>query len=83
MIARRGCPNNIIDDNGKNCISDETQSFDTNLEINWDLNLPLAPWYGESFKRLVRCTKTLLKKDLQNYRLSYDEMQAVFCLNSR
>ena len=83
MIARRGCPNNIIDDNEKNCISDETQSFATNLGINWDLNLPLAPWHGGSFERLVRCTRTLLKKDLQNYRLSYDEMQAVFCLNSR
>ena len=34
MIARRGCPNNIIGDNGKNCVSDETQSFATNLGIN-------------------------------------------------
>ena len=88
MIARRGCPNNIIGDNEKNCISDETQSFATNLGINWDLNLTLnitlrAPWHGGSFERLVRCTKTLLKKDLKNYRLSYDEMQAVFCSNSR
>ena len=35
MIARRGCPNNIISDNGKSFISDETQSFATNLGINW------------------------------------------------
>ena len=37
MIARRGCPNN---DNVKNFIFDETQSFATNLGINWDLNSP-------------------------------------------
>ena len=61
MIARRGCPNNIISDNGKNFISVETQSFATNLGIKWDLNLPLAPWHGGFFERLVRSTKTLLE----------------------
>ena len=70
MIAKRGCPNNVISDNAKNFISDETQSFATNLGVNWDLNLPLSPWNGGFFERLVRSTKTLLKKDLQNYRLS-------------
>ena len=53
MIARRGCPNNMISDNGK----------------NWDLNLPFVPWHRGFFKHLARSTKTLLKKDLQNYRL--------------
>ena len=61
----------------KNFISDETQSFATSLGSNWDLNLPLAPWHGGLFERLVRSTKTLLKKDLQNYRLSCDQMQTV------
>ena len=35
---------------------------------------------GKNFvsdETLVRSTKTLLKKNLQNYRLSYDEMQTV------
>ena len=77
MIARRGCPNNIISDKGKKNISVETQSFATNLGIKWDLNLPLASWHGEFFERLVRSTKILLKKNLQNCRLSYDEMQTV------
>ena len=34
MIARRGCQNNVISDNGKHFISDETQSLVTNLGIN-------------------------------------------------
>ena len=55
MIARRGYPNNIISDNGKNFISGETQFFATNLGINWDLNLPLAPRHV--FERLIRSTK--------------------------
>ena len=53
MIARRGCPNNMISDNGK----------------NWDLNLPFVPWHRWFFKHLARSTKTLLKKAFQNYRL--------------
>ena len=43
MIARKGCPNNRISDIGKNLISDEIKSFATNLEINWDFDLTLAP----------------------------------------
>ena len=77
MIVRSGCPINMISDNGKSFISDETQLFTTNLKIYWDVNLPLASWYGEFFKHLVRSTKTLLKKDLQNYRLKENEMQTV------
>ena len=80
MIARKGFPNNIISEktlNGENFISDETQSFATNPGIDQDLNLPLAPWHERFFDRLVRSTKTLLKKDLQNYRLSYNQIQTV------
>ena len=78
MIIRRRCPNNIISYNGKDFISDETQSFGTNLGINWYLNLLIALGQGGFFERLVRSTKTLLKKDLQNSRLRYNEMQSVF-----
>ena len=77
MIARKGFPSNRISFNGKKIISDETQSFATNLGINWDLNLPFAPWHGGFFEHLFRSTKALLTKDLQNYRLSYDEIQIV------
>ena len=66
MIARVVCPNNITSNNGKNFISDETWLFAINLGINWDLNLPLAPWHEGFFECLVRTTKTLLKNNLQN-----------------
>ena len=83
MIARRGYPNNIISDNGRNFISDESQSFATNQGINWDLNLPLAPWHGGFFESLARSTKTLLRKDLQNYIDLVMMKRKLFCLKSK
>ena len=41
------------------------------------MNLPLAPWYGGFFERLVKSVKDLLIKDLKGSRLSYEEMQTV------
>ena len=45
FISRRGCPSNIISDNGKN-LSQETRTFITSTGIEWYLNLPLASWHG-------------------------------------
>ena len=54
-----------------------SQNFINNLNVRWYLNLPLAPWHGGFFKRLVGSVKDLLKKDLQNNKLKYEEMQTV------
>ena len=43
FISRRGCPSNVISDNGKNFISQETGEFITNIGIEWHYNLPLVP----------------------------------------
>lgn len=77
MIARRGCPNNVISDNGSNFISTETQTFITSLGVDWDLNIPLAPWHGGFFERMVKSSKELLRKALLNNRLTFEEMQTV------
>ena len=77
MIARRGCPNNVISDNGSNFISTETQTFVTSLGVDWDLNIPLAPWHGGFFERMVKSAKELLRKELLNNRLTFEEMQTV------
>ena len=45
--------------------------------LEWHLNLPLAPWYGGFFERLVKSVKDLLIKDLKGSRLSYEKMQTV------
>ena len=44
------------------------------LGVNWVTNMPLSPWYGGFFERLVRSTKELLRKGC---RLNYEELQTV------
>ena len=34
---------------------------------------------GESFKQLVRSTKELLQKQLQNFLVNYEELQTILC----
>ena len=74
----RDCWSNILD-NGTNFVSNETQSFIANLRINWHFDLPLAPWHGVFFERLVRSAKDLLKKSLRNSKLTFEEMQTILC----
>ena len=74
LISRRGCPNFVISDGGKNFASVETQNFVSNMGVDWRVNLPLAPWHRCVFERLVRSTKSLLKKQLQTQKLSYEEL---------
>ena len=39
--------------------------------------MPLAPWHGGFFERLVRSTKVLLRKELQNCKLNFEELQTI------
>ena len=75
FISRRGCPDHVITDNGSNFIADETQTFATGRNITWHLNVPLAPWYGGFFERIVKIVKTLLKKLLGTSTYRFDELQ--------
>ena len=75
FIARRGCPNHVITDNGSNFTAEETQVFAAQRNITWHLNIPLAPWYGGLFERIVKIVKTLLKKLLGTATYRFDELQ--------
>ncbi|XP_057310554.1 uncharacterized protein LOC130648518 [Hydractinia symbiolongicarpus] len=61
--------------NCNNFVSRDTQTYISNLKINWHFNLP--PWHGGFFERLVRSTKELLRKHLRSTKLSFEEMQTV------
>ena len=77
FVSRRGCPNFVISDGGKNFVSVETQNFVSNMGVDWRVNFPLAPWHGGFFERLVRSTKSLPRKQQQTQKLSYEELQTV------
>ena len=77
FISRRGGPSVIISDNGRNFVSNEKVEFVNGLGVDWRLNMPLAPWHGGFFERMVRSTKTLLRKTLQTAKLTYEELQVV------
>ena len=62
---------------GSNFVSEYSRNFVASRFIEWHLNLPLAPWYGGFFERLVKSIKDLITKDLKGSRLSHEEMQTV------
>ena len=75
FVSGYGCPDNVILDNGSDFVSDDSRNFVASRFIEWYLNLPLTPWYGGFFERLVKSVKDLLIKDLKGSRLSYKDMQ--------
>ena len=77
FISRRGCPSIVISDGGKNFTSTESQEFISNLGVTWRVNVPLAPWHGGFFERLVRSTKILLRKALHCCKLNFEELNTI------
>ena len=47
------------------------------MGIEWKFNTPLSPWQGGFFERSVRSTKILLRKELGNLKLNYEQLQTV------
>ena len=85
FCARRGTPRLINSDNAltfkaaesllKKLTQDHTfQEFTQNRRIIWRFNLPLSPWWGGYFERMVGSVKRCLRKVLGNARLTYDEL---------
>ena len=77
FISRRGCPDHMISDNGKNFVSIESQTHAAILGIQWHCNLPLDPWHGGFFECLVCSVKELLRKDLEKKKLNYEQLTTV------
>ena len=77
FISRRGCPDHIISDNGTNFISQQTQAFAQTSNIRWHFNIPLAPWQGGFFERIIRIIKYHLKRHLEKSKLNFNELLTV------
>ena len=77
FVNLRACPNFAILDGGKKFVCMANQKFVSSLRVDWHVNLPLAKRYWGFFERLLRSTKSVLKKQLQTQRLSYDKLQII------
>ena len=73
FIARRGCPQTLVSDNGKTFVATgkwlSTLKKDNNiasyigaLNTRWKFNLPRVPWWGGFFERLIGIMKRALSK---------------------
>ena len=99
FCSRRGTPRLINTENAKtfkaaNKLLNKLAKDHTFVEylvhrrIKWKFNLPLSPWWGGYFERMVGSVKRCLRKVLKNARLSFDELHTVLTeveniLNSR
>ena len=99
FIARRGCPQTLVSDNGKTFVATgkwlSTLKKDHNLasyigalNIRWKFNLARAPWWGGFFERLIGIMKRALSKAVGRSLLTYPELEDVLidienCMNNR
>lgn len=90
FCARRGIPNTIYSDNAKTFKGAEKllkRLFGPNTP-NWKFSAPLAPWWGGWWERLVRSTKSALRKSLGRESVTKSQFETILtevegCINSR
>ena len=90
FFARKGAPSIVISDNARTFkkTSDwiENLSKGTDVqellqrhEMQWKFNIPLSPWRGGFYERMVAILKACLKKTLGNARLQFNELEVILC----
>ena len=88
FVARRGCPQTIVSDNGKTFVTTgkwlsvlkknhSLANYMGALNIMWKFNLARAPWWGGFFERLVGIMKRSLSKVIGRSLLTYPELEEV------
>ena len=87
-ISCRGCPKQILTDNGPVSASSKVQLFRAQRNIKLIFNPEEAPWFGGFWERLVGSVKRCIKKTTGCNCLTLTEMQTLFfeiehILNSR
>ena len=88
FLPRRGCIKMFISDNFSSFKSDEVSTFLLLHNIDWKFILPLSPWWGGFYERLVRTVKNISRKILGRSKLNFEELytilaQVEYMLNSR
>lgn len=84
FMALHGTPSLIVSDNAlafkkasrclnalwKSLRSETVQNYFGHKGINWDFNIPRAPWWGGFFERMIGVTKTCLRRSMKAQKLS-------------
>ena len=78
----------LISDNFSSFKSDKVSKFLLLHNIDWKFILPLSPWRGGFYERLVRTVKNTLRKILGRSKLNFEELYVILTqvecmLNSR
>ena len=77
--ARRGYPRIVVHDNAKTFTAVGTKLFFATNAIKSKPILPLSPWWGGFYERLVRSVKLPLLKVAGKALLSFEELNTVIC----
>ena len=89
FISRRGRVSVIYSDNGTNFTGLHTalktinwpeieREFEVN-KIQWKFIPPASPWWGGYWERLIRILKDLLRKNLGQAALEFEELSTLIC----
>ena len=91
MICRRGCPREVLTDNGSTFKKAEKELRSKMLQnkneldgcsrdpIKWRFNPPYASHFGGVFEIMVKCAKRALSKILTKSDITDEELQTAFC----
>uniref|UniRef100_A0A1I7WGZ8 Integrase catalytic domain-containing protein n=1 Tax=Heterorhabditis bacteriophora TaxID=37862 RepID=A0A1I7WGZ8_HETBA len=96
FVARRGVPNSIRSDQGRNfllaervllyldevdeSIGSSVNSYMANERIKWIFNPPISPWMGGICERLVQSVKRAYNKMIGRRKISIAEMTTVIAM---
>ena len=90
FVARRGMPSVIYSDNAKTFVGAQEQliRYFGHIAPQWKFIVPLSPWWGGWWERLVRSVKVGLRKSLGGKSLTKCELETTLqevesCINSR
>ena len=81
FAARRGVPSTVYSDNARTFVGADVQlrKYFGRLAPHWKFIVPLSPWWGGWWERLVRSVKVALRKTLGKRVLTRTELDTVLC----